>query len=83
MTYNKYSHFTSLCYMKKVSLKSRTNQAHQLQVGVVYTQEDSICSQSSDLTCSEESLCLQVRIQYTQANIKIPTTYPLFANLAY
>ena len=44
-TCNKYGHFTSLCYNKKISFKSRNPKADQLQVGVVYEQEDSICSQ--------------------------------------
>ena len=79
---NKYRHFTSFCYKKSVSFKSRTPKAHQLQAGVVYTQ-DSICSQSSDLTCSEGSFCLQVKIKCTQANSKIPTPHHLIINLAY
>ena len=62
-TCSKYSHFTSLYYKKKVSFKSRNPKAHQLQVGVVYMQEDSICIQSSDLTSSDESFCLQIKIQ--------------------
>ena len=54
-TYNKYSHFTSLCYKNQSSFKSTNPKAHQLQAGVVYVQEDSICGQSSDLTSSNES----------------------------
>ena len=46
-------------------------------------QEDSICSQSEDLTSSDESFCLQVKIQCTQASSKIPTTPNLITNLAY
>ena len=42
-TCNKYGHFTSLCYNKKISFKSRNPKAYQVQVGVVYVQEDSIC----------------------------------------
>ena len=57
--------------------------AHQLQAGMVYAQEDSICSQSSDLTSSNEYFCLQVKIQCTQANTKSPTPYHLITNLAY
>ena len=34
-TCNKYGHFTSLCYEKKISFKSRNPKAHQLQAGVV------------------------------------------------
>ena len=56
---------------------------HQLQAGVVYTQEDSICSQSSDLISSNESVCLQVKIQHTQANTIFPTPHHLITNLAY
>ena len=83
-TCNKYGHFTSLCYKKKcLSSQSRTPKAHQLQAEAVYVQEDSICSQSEDLTSSDESLCLQVRIQCAQASSKIPTTSHLITNLAY
>ena len=82
-TCNNYGHYTRLCYMKKVSFKSRTPKVHQLQVGVVYIQEDFICSQSGDLTSSDESFCLQVKIQCTQANTKIPTPHHLITNLAY
>ena len=42
-----------------------------------------ICSQASDLTSSDESFCLQVQIQCTQANTKIPTPHNLITNLAY
>ena len=52
-TCREYGHFTSLCYKKKVSFKSNTPKAHQLQAGNVYMQEDSICSQSGDLTSSD------------------------------
>ena len=82
-TCNKYGHFTGLCYKKKVSLRSRTPKAHQLQAGVVYTKEDSICSQSSDLTSSDESFCLQVKIQGTQFKSKFPTPQHLITNLEY
>ena len=82
-TCSKYGHFTSLCYKKKVSFKSITPKAHQLQVGVVYTQEDSICGQSGDLTSNNESFCLQVKIKCTQANTKIPTPHHLITNPAY
>ena len=46
-------------------------------------QEDSICSQSSDLTSNDESFFLQFKIQCTQANTKIPTPHHLITNLAY
>ena len=80
---NKYGHFTSLCYKKKVSFKSRTPKVHQLPAEVVYVQEDSICGQSGDLTSSDESFCLQVKIQCTQASSKFPTPHHLITNLTY
>ena len=46
-------------------------------------QEDSICVQSGDLTSSDESFCLQVRIQHAQASSKIHTASHLITNLAY
>ena len=46
-------------------------------------QEDSIHSQSGDLTSSDESFYLQVKIQCTQANTKIPTPHHLITNPAY
>ena len=79
----KYGHFTSLCYKKLSSFKSRNPKAHQLQAGVVYVWEDSICSQSSDLTSNNESFCLQMKIQHTQANTKFPTPHHLITNLIY
>ena len=82
-TCNKYGNFTSLCYMKSVSFKSRTPKVHQLQGGVVYMQEDSICGSYGDSTSSDESFCLQVKIQCAQANSKILTPLHLITNLAY
>ena len=82
-TCNKCGHFTSFCYKKQSSLKSRNPKAHQLQVGVVYAQEDSICGQSGDLTSSNESVCFQVRIWYAQSNTKFPTPHHLITNVTY
>ena len=56
---------------------------HHLQAGQMYMQEDSICGQSEDFTSSDESFYLQVKIQCTQANPKIPTPDYLVTNLAY
>ena len=82
-TCNKCGDFTSLCYKQQSSYKSRNPQAHQLQAGVVYAQESSIYSQSSDLTYSDKSFCLQVKTQCTHANTKFPTPQHLITNLAY
>ena len=46
-------------------------------------QDNSIYSQSGDLTSSNESFCLQVKIQCTQANTKITTSHHLITNLAH
>ena len=80
---NEYGHFTNLCYRKSVAFKSRTPNVHQLLAGQMYTQEDSICSQSEELTSSDESFCLQVKIQCTQTSSNIPTTSYFITNLAY
>ena len=66
-----------------MSFKSRTPKVHNLQAGQMYMHEDSICGQSKHLTSSDESFCLQVKIQCTQASYKIPTTSHLITNLAY
>ena len=79
----RYGHFTSLCYRRSESSKSRTPQAHQLQAGLLCMQEDSICGQSGDLTSSDESFCLQVQIQGTKASAKFPTPHDLITNLEY
>ena len=53
------------CALKKQEpFKLKAPKAHQLQTKEVYAQEDSICSQSEELTSSNESFCLQARIQY-------------------
>ena len=67
--------------MKKISFKSRNPKADQLQAGVVYVKENSVCGQSRDMTSSDESFCLQVKIQCTQAESKFPTPQHLITNL--
>ena len=46
-------------------------------------QDDSICSESEDFTSSDDSFCLQVRIQCAQAESKFPKASYLITNLAY
>ena len=59
---HKYGHFTSLCYQKKqASLKSRKPKAHMLQT--VYACDKSICGHLEECSFSDESFCLQVKIQ--------------------
>ena len=55
-----------------------------LQVGAVYTFDKSICGHPENLSCSNESFWLQVRIQCAQADCKkMPTPSHLITNLAY
>ena len=61
---HKYWHFTRLCYQKKqASFKSRKPKAHMLQAGGVYACDKSVCGHSEDCSSSDESFCLQVKIQ--------------------
>ena len=41
-----------------------------LQAGAVYACDKSICGHSEDYSSSDESFCLQVKIQHTQAECK-------------
>ena len=73
---HKFAHFTSLCYQKKkASFKSERPKAHQLQAGTVYAQEKAICRHSEDYSSTDESLCLPIRSQHTQASLHQPTSY--------
>ena len=66
---HKYGHFTSLHYQKKqVSFKPRKPKAHMLQVGAVYSCDKSIYGHPEELSFSNESFCLQLKIQCTQAD---------------
>ena len=82
---HKFGHFTRFCYQKKQApFKSRKPKAHQLQARVVYAKESVICSQSEDYSSIEDSFCLQIKVQHTQANLqKIPKPAHLITNLAY
>ena len=55
-----------------------------LLAGGVYACDKSICGHPEYLSSSNESFCLQVRIQHTQADFKqIPIPSELITNLAY
>ena len=84
-SYQKYGHVTSSCYQQKQSsFKPRKPKVHMLQVGAVYACAKSICGHSEDFSSSNESFCLQVKIQCMQAECKkIPTPSHLITNLAY
>ena len=52
--------------------------------GPVYAKESVKCDQSEDYSSSEDSSCLQVKVQHIQANLqKIPKPAHLITNLAY
>ena len=82
---HKYGHFKSLCYQKKqASFKLRKPKVYMLQTGTVYACDKSICGPSEDCSLSDESFCLQVKIQHAQVEgKKIPTPSHLITNLAY
>ena len=55
-----------------------------LQLGAVYVCDKSICGHSDDFSSSDESFCLQVNIQWSQAEgKKIPSPSHLITNLGY
>ena len=60
---HKFGHFTSLCYQKQVPYKYRKPKAHQLQAGAVYAKENTRCSLSEDYSSSDDSFCLQIKVQ--------------------
>ena len=80
---HKFGHFSSLHYMKQESYKKRPRslKAYQLPSGRLSTQNNSICSYSSDNSSSDESFCLQMKVQAKQVNTKYPTPLHLFTNL--
>ena len=83
---HRYGHFSILCYKKrevfdkKRSLESRSPKAYQLQIGLVYIQ-DSLCGQSEDLSSSKDAFCLQIQLQNTQVETKIPAPQHLITIL--
>ena len=82
---HKFGHFTSLCYQKRQApFKPGRPKAHQLQAGTVHVQDRAICTHSEDYSSSDDSFCLQIKVQHIKANLKkIPTPTHLITNLAY
>ena len=81
---HKFGHFSSLCYKKQESYKktsSRSPTAHQLRIGTTYVPDELICSQSDDNTSSDESFCLQMKLQAKQADTNVPAPQHLITNL--
>ena len=81
---HRFGQFSSLCYKKQESFKntgSRSPRVHQLRVGQVYMTYSSICGQSGENTSSDESFCLQMKLQAKQADTNAPAPEHLFTNL--
>ena len=77
---------------KMESSKSTTRNIRQVasdsqvaQVNLMRHQrtDNSMCGQSDELTSSNESLCLQVKVQCKQADTMFPTPHHLISNLEY
>ena len=84
---HKFGHFTIVCYQKSQqpsgSFKPRKPKAQQLQPGVLYTYQDADRS-GSELLDTEESFCLQMKIQKTQSTYpQVPKPVYLMTNLVY
>ena len=63
--------------------RSRKPKAQQIQAGVLYTHHD-VDRSESELSDAEESFCLQMKIQKTQAmHPQVPKPVYLMTNLAY
>ena len=80
---HKFGHFTSQCFQKKQHSqhKFRQPKAHQTQVDDLYDNSDSY---PSDVSSSEDSFCLQVRIRrQLDGTHKIPKLTHLITNIAY
>ena len=80
---HKFGHFTSQCFQKKQyhQQKYRQPKAHQIQVDKSYHYSHNY---SSDVSLSEDSFCLQVKVQkQNKKTQKLPNTTHLFTNIAY
>ena len=80
---HKFGHFVSQCFQRRQHLQHKVRQpkAHQIHVDNTYDDPDSY---PSDISSSEDSFCLQVRIR-KQLNGKqqIPKLTHLITNIAY
>ena len=85
--YNKYGHFSSLCYQKKTQVHHkngcRNPKAHKLHAGPMYAQDSTNHCYSKE-SSSYESFCLQLQEHGNQAGgMQIPQPVHLITNLAY
>ena len=83
MVCHKFGHFTSQCFQKKQypQQKFRQPKAHQIQVDESYHYPHGY---SSDVSSSEDSFCLQVKVnKQNKRTQKLPNTTHLLTNIAY
>ena len=74
--------YQPLLSKKQAPFKSR--KVHQLQTRPIYAKESATYGQSVEYRSSDDSSCLQIKVQCTQANLqKIPKPAHLITNLAY
>ena len=81
---HKFVHFTTVCYQKNQqtsnSFKPKKPKAHQLHTGTLYTHQDGD-SNVSDESDTNESFCLQMKVQKTQfSHPQVPKPVYLMAN---
>ena len=80
---HKFGHFTSQCFQKKQypQQKFRQPKAHQIQVDESYHY---LHDYSSDVSSSEDSFCLRVKInKQNKKTQKLPNTTHLLTNIVY
>ena len=80
---HKFGHFTSQCFQRKQHPQHKVRQpkAHQIHVNNLYDDPESY---PSDISSSEDSFCLQVRIQKQHSQThQIPKLTHLIINIAY
>ena len=80
---HKFGHFTSQCFQKKQysQQKFRQPKAHQIQVDESHHY---LHNYSSDVSLSEDSFCLQVKVnKQNKRTQKLPNTTHLLTNIAY
>ena len=80
---HKFGHFTSQCFQKRQQsqYQSRRPKAHQITADEIHNTLDSY---QSDISSSEDSFCLQVKIQQKQDGVQAaPKPAHLITNIAY
>ena len=82
-----FGHFSSLCYKKREKYENHKKsfgspKAHQLKIGSVEIQ-DALSSQSEEYSSEEDSFCLQLHVQSSQAETNCITPQHLVTNLEY